>query len=206
MVDPGLTPECGKPCGAVAGLVLAGGLGRRMGGIDKGLQSYAGKPLIAHVLERFAPQVDAVFINANRSIPEYARFGYPILSDQKSGFLGPLAGLHAGLSESGHDWLATVPCDAPRLPRNLVDVLLAARHRGTAPVLVAATARGLQPVFLLAHRRVLPELEQFLATGGRKVEAWLQEVSAESVPFADESAFLNINTLAEAECKPTAPH
>ncbi len=184
---------------SVAGLVLAGGLGRRMGGVDKGLQIYAGKPLIAQVLERFTPQVGALWINANRSISEYARFGYPVLGDRIGGFVGPLAGLHAGLSALGQDWLATVPCDAPSLPLDLVDRLIEASKHSSAPVFVAATARGLQPVFLLAHRRALPGLEQFIAAGGRRVEVWLQEAGSEAVPFADESAFLNINTLAEAE-------
>jgi len=188
----------------VTGLVLAGGLGRRMGGADKGLRAYAGKPLVAHVLERFAPQVDEVLINANRSQEDYARFGHAIVGDRLPGFLGPLAGLHAGLAAARNDWLVAVPCDAPRLPLDLVDTLLAASKQSGAAVFVARTDRGLQPVFLLAHRRLLPQLERFLAAGARKAEAWLKEAGAEAVNFADDGAFLNINTSAEAEARPDA--
>src|SRR3974390_3147457 len=111
-VDPARTP--------VAGIVLAGGQGRRMGSVDKGLAVLAGKPMVAHVLSRFAPQVDTVVINANQNLDRYASLGYPVLPDTVGGFAGPLAGLHAGMTHATQSLVATVPCDSPFLPGDLV--------------------------------------------------------------------------------------
>src|SRR5919197_5324771 len=104
----------------VSGIVLAGGLGRRMGGVDKGLQLLHGRPMIAHVLARLAPQVDEIVINANQNLERYAAFGHRVVSDRISGFAGPLAGLHAGLEAISQPLALTVPCDSPFLPSDLV--------------------------------------------------------------------------------------
>src|SRR3990170_926524 len=100
----------------VSGIVLAGGQGRRMGGVDKGLQLLRGKPMVAWVLERLAPQVGEIVINANQNREAYVRFGHRVVPDEVGGFAGPLAGLHAGLAAVAHELAVTVPCDSPFLP------------------------------------------------------------------------------------------
>jgi len=100
--------------------VLAGGLGRRMGGVDKGLQPFRGKPMAQWAIERLAPQVDELIVNANQNRSDYERFGYRVVADELSGFAGPLAGLHAGMKAAGRDLVVTVPCDSPFLPGDLL--------------------------------------------------------------------------------------
>src|ERR671926_1083594 len=126
---------------AVSGIVLAGGLGRRMGGVDKGLQPLHGRPMIAHVLERLGPQVDDIVINANQNLERYGAFGHRVVKDEISGFAGPLAGLHAGLAAISQPLAVTVPCDSPFLPSDLVARL--ARALGSNDLAVAKT--GAQP-------------------------------------------------------------
>src|SRR3990172_9232766 len=117
----------------ITGVILAGGEGRRMGGVDKGLRELRGKPMIQWVLERFAPQVDAVLINANQNLDVYARFGHPVVTDEIGGYAGPLAGLQCALNTARHPLVATVPCDSPFLPSDLVARLPAALQAGQAP-------------------------------------------------------------------------
>lgn len=180
------------------GVVLAGGLGRRMGGADKGLQLLRDRPLVAWVLERLAPQVDAVFINANRNIERYAGFGYPVLPDEVPDFAGPLAGLHAALAVARTPLVVTVPCDSPYLPLDLVARLHAALEREAADLAVARTLEQSHPVFCLARRTLLPHLAAYLAAGGRKVDRWYATLKVSEVAFDDEAAaFENINTAAE---------
>jgi len=182
----------------VSGIVLAGGQGRRMGGVDKGLVTLTGKPMVAHVLARFAPQVDAVAINANQNLERYASFGFPVIPDAVGGFAGPLAGLHAGLTHGTHALVATVPCDSPFLPEDLVARLAAALDRQAAQLAVAKTFDQPHPVFCLVRRDVLPHLSAFLEGGGRKIDAWYATLAVVEVAFDDEAdAFRNINTAAE---------
>jgi molybdenum cofactor guanylyltransferase len=193
----------------VTGLVLAGGLGRRMapgeGGVDKGLEPFRGRPMIAHVIERFAPQVGALLVNANRNRERYVEFGYPVVGDEIPDFAGPLAGLHAGLRACATRWLATAPCDSPFLPADLVARLAEGAVAAGAPLAVARTASGSQPVFLLVAHELLPHLEGFLAGGRRRVDAWYASLAVVEVDFDDEQAFLNINTREElARSEPEA--
>jgi molybdopterin-guanine dinucleotide biosynthesis protein A len=182
----------------IAGVVLAGGQGRRMGGVDKGLRRLRGKPMVQWVLERLAPQVDEVLINANRNAEEYAAFGYPVIADRIAGFAGPLAGLHAALSGTAMPLLATVPCDSPFLPGDLVARLRKALYEQDAELAVAHTQTRAQPVFCLCRRTVLPQLSDFLAGGGRKVDQWQATLRVAAVAFDDEiEAFGNINTAEE---------
>jgi len=181
----------------LTGVVVAGGLGRRMGGVDKGLQLLRGRPLVAWVLERLAPQVDAVFINANRNVERYAGFGYPVLRDEVPGFAGPLAGLHAALSAASTPLVVTVPCDSPYLPHDLVARLHAALEVEAADLAVARTPGQSQPVFCLARRTLLPHLAAYLEGGGRKVDRWYATLKVSEVTFDDAAAFENINTAAE---------
>ena len=180
----------------VSGIVLAGGLGRRMGGVDKGLQPLHGRPMIAHVLERLAPQVDEIVINANQNLERYGAFGHRVVKDEISGFAGPLAGLHAGLAAVSHPLAVTVPCDSPFLPADLVARL--ARALGGNDLAVAKTGDQPHPVFALVRRTVAPNLQSFLAGGGRKIDAWYASLKVVEVSFDDEAnAFRNINTLDE---------
>jgi molybdopterin-guanine dinucleotide biosynthesis protein A len=182
----------------VTGLVLAGGLGRRMGGTDKGLQPLAGRPMVAHVLDRLAPQVEEILVNANQNGERYAAFGHRVVPDEVGGFAGPLAGLHAGLKAAAHPFVATVPCDSPFLPADLVRRLSDALIAEHADVAVAKTGDQAHPVFALVRASVLPHLQAFLAGGGRKIDAWYATLRVVEVPFDDEAeAFSNINTREE---------
>ena len=186
------------PAPAITGLVLAGGQGRRMGTIDKGLVPLAGRPMVAHVLERLAPQVDDILINANQHSAEYAAFGHRVIADAIGGFAGPLAGLQVGLANARHDLVATVPCDSPFLPADLVARLAAALDARAADIAVARTFDQPHPVFALVRRTVLPNLTRFLEGGGRKIDAWYAALRTVEVPFDDEAqAFRNINTTDE---------
>lgn len=126
----------------ITGLVLAGGLGRRMGGIDKGLQEFRGEPMVAQVIRRFAPQVDALIVNANQNIERYAAFGHPVVPDVITGYAGPLAGLHAGLNACRTPLLVTSPCDSPFLPLDLVARLHEALEREGADLASRAPANS----------------------------------------------------------------
>ena len=195
-----------KPAGGdITGIVLAGGMGRRMGGIDKGLVELDGRPMVAHVLARLSPQVDAVLINANQNQDRYAAFGYPVVADAVGGFAGPLAGLHAGMAAAATPLVVTVPCDSPFLPTDLVTRLAAARARDNAQLAVARTFDQPHPVFALVRRDVLPHLATFLERGGRKIDAWYATLRIVDVAFDDcEAAFRNINTADELAAVATA--
>jgi molybdopterin-guanine dinucleotide biosynthesis protein A len=182
----------------VAGVILAGGLGRRMGGVDKGLQLLRGRPMVQWVLERLTPQVDEVLINANRHAEDYSAFGCPVIGDRIAGFAGPLAGLHAALSATALPFVATVPCDSPFLPADLVARLARALLEGEADLATARALGQAHPVFCLCRRSVLPRLTAFLEGGGRKVEAWHGTLAKAEVDFDDQAeAFSNINTPEE---------
>ncbi|HUW38933.1 MAG TPA: molybdenum cofactor guanylyltransferase MobA [Rhodocyclaceae bacterium] len=185
--------------GAVTGLVLAGGLGRRMGGGDKGLLLFRGQPLVAHTIARLAPQVDALIINANQNREAYAAFGHPVIMDAVGNFAGPLAGLHAGLCACATPLLVTAPCDSPFLPLDLVARLHAALQETDAQLAVAQTGGRTQPVFALCRADLRDNLILYLEGGGRKVDAWYAALRVTEVPFDEEAAFANINTPEELE-------
>ena len=182
----------------VTGIVLAGGQGRRMGGVDKGWVELAGEAMIAHVLRRLAPQVGDIVINANQNLDRYRALGHPVFADSVGGFAGPLAGLHAGLMHATQELAVTVPCDSPFLPSDLVDRLDSALVGNNAQLAVAKTFDQPHPVFALVRRDVLPNLAAFLEGGGRKIDAWYAALDVVEVPFDDEAdAFRNINTADE---------
>ena len=182
----------------ITGLVLAGGQGRRMGGVDKGLTLLRGRPMVAWVLERLAPQVGEILINANQNLDQYRSLGYPVVTDEISGFAGPLAGLQAGMRAARTTFVLTCPCDSPFVPTDLAARLFAALDKGTDDLAVVKTGSWLQPVFALARTALLPQLTAFLEKGGRKVDAWYAAVKVVDVAFDDqEQAFTNINTIDE---------
>lgn len=184
----------------VTGIVLAGGQGRRMGGVDKGLVAFRGRPMVAHAIERLAPQVGRIVVNANQHAEAYARFGHPVVPDAIGGYAGPLAGLHAGLAAVDTPLAVTVPCDSPFLPLDLVARLRAGLEGGGAELAVARTFDQPHPVFALVRTAVRAHLEAFLAGGGRKIDAWYATLAVVEVGFDDEAAaFSNINTRDELE-------
>jgi molybdopterin-guanine dinucleotide biosynthesis protein A len=190
----------------ITGVILAGGQGRRMGTVDKGLRELRGKAMAVWVIERFAPQVDEVLINANQNLDVYARFGYRVIPDEIGGFAGPLAGLQRGLSEASHPLVATSPCDTPFLPADLVARLHAALQADAAQLAVARTGDQPHPVFCVCRRDVLPHLTAFLQQGGRKIDAWYATLKVVEVVFDDQpGAFSNINTQAELDAFETTP-
>jgi len=182
----------------ITGVILAGGLGRRMGGTDKGLQELRGRPMVQWVIERLAPQVDELLINANQNGTRYAAFGHRVVPDLVPDYAGPLAGLHAALSAASHPLIATAPCDSPFLPADLVSRLAKALTASRAEIAVARTFAQPHPVFCLCRRDVLPHLSDFLARGERKFERWYSTLNAVEVAFDDvAAAFENINTRQE---------
>lgn len=187
----------------ITGLVLAGGRGSRMGGVDKGLQPYRGMPLARQALQRLAPQVARTMINANRHLDAYADFGVPVCADNLADYPGPLAGFLAGLVRCETPWLVTVPCDSPRFPLDLVERLAAAAAGAEAEIALAATREdGViqpQPVFCLLRTDLRASLERFIAGGRRKIDRWTAQHRCATVVFDDREAFANANTQDELE-------
>jgi len=190
----------------LTGLVLAGGRGMRMGGVDKGLQPLHGEPLASHVLRRLARQTGALLISANRHPDVYAALGAPfgaeVIADTLPGFPGPLAGLLAGLRAAHTDYVLSAPCDTPRLPDELAARLgeaLDSNHADIATVTTADAAGNvsLHPVFALLRTSLSEDLAAFLEARERKVRAWYARHRTVEVVFTDERAFYNINSLQE---------
>lgn len=194
----------------ITGLVLAGGRGTRMGGVDKGLLPFRGQPLARHALQRLAPQVGNCMVNANRHPERYAQFGVPVFADSLADYAGPLAGFLCGLAHCSTPWLLTVSCDTPLFPHDLAQRLARAAATQNAEIVFAAgretDAQGNtrwrdQPVFCLLHAALRPSLLRYTAEGGRKIDAWARAQRCISVAFDqpgdDPRAFANANTPEE---------
>jgi molybdopterin-guanine dinucleotide biosynthesis protein A len=195
----------------ITGLVLSGGRGTRMGGVDKGLQHHLGLPLALHALLRLQPQVGPVMISANRNLKAYQSLGVPIWPDTLPDQPGPLAGLLTGLEHCTTPYLVTVPCDTPRFPGDLVLRLASALTEQDAELAMAATLdHGVlqpQPVFCLLHTALRGSLASYLQCGQRRVDRWTASHRQALVLFDDSAAFFNANTLAELQKldQPTPP-
>jgi molybdopterin-guanine dinucleotide biosynthesis protein A len=180
----------------VLGVILAGGLSRRMGGGDKALAPLHGKPVLAHVIERLAPQVDGLVLNANGDPARWAAFGLAVVPDGVPGFPGPLAGLLAAMDWAAgrYGWIATAACDSPFLPRDLV-----ARLRGAGGAAVAASGGRRHPVAGLFPVALRGELAAFIAGGGRRAGDWADRSGAVAVDFdaSPVDPFFNVNTPEE---------
>lgn len=193
----------------ITGVVLAGGRGARMGGVDKGLQLFHGVPLAQHALQRLQPQVGASMLNANRHLDDYRAFGVPVHTDTLPDYAGPLAGFITALEHCATPYLVTVPCDSPLFPTDLVIRLAQAMAREQADIAMASieepdrrderTPWRVQPVFCLLRTQLLPSLRLFIAEGGRKIDAWTARHTTVAVPFDDPRAFGNANTLDELQ-------
>ena len=196
----------------ITGLILAGGRGSRMGGVDKGLQNFNGIPLALHTLMRLGPQVETVMVNANRNLSAYESFGASVWPDASADFAGPLSGFLVGLERAETPYLLTVPCDTPRLPLDLAERLANALVREGADIAMAAAPElkddgsaevRAQPVFCLLKIELSESLVAFTHSGGRKIDAWTAQHKTVLVPFDaptdDRLAFANINTLSELQ-------
>ncbi|MBS0057033.1 molybdenum cofactor guanylyltransferase MobA [Yersinia sp. Marseille-Q3913] len=182
----------------ITGVILAGGRSSRMGGNDKGLILLHGKPLFQHVIDQLRPQVDHVLINANRNQALYQESGIPVISDIIPGFVGPLAGMHAGLSHSSTEWVVFVPCDVPGLPIHLVSQLW--YGKGQALAAYAHDGKRAHPTLVLMHVSLKPLLAEFLAKGDRKLMILMENVNAQPVVFSGQAnPFSNLNTPADCD-------
>jgi molybdenum cofactor guanylyltransferase len=186
---------------AVTGLVLAGGRGTRMGGVDKGLQLHRGVPLAQYALERLRPQVGALMLNANRNLEAYRAMGVPVWPDEMAEFPGPLAGMLAGLEHCATPYLVTVPCDTPNFPADLVARLAEGLASADAEIAIAYTQESegprAQPVFCLMKATLRAGLKAFIDSGERKTGLFAARHGGTRVVFHDPAAFANANTLDE---------
>ena len=184
----------------VTGLILAGGRGERMGGADKGWVVHEGRPLIVSVVERFAPQVGPLLISANRNVELYSALGTVVEDDTSAvngePFAGPLIGVLTGLRRSHTEWVAIVPCDAPRVPLNLVQSLASAASNAGAEAACARASDQLQPIFALVKTHLTDNLARAIGAGERAMHRWLESLRVVAVDFDDAEAFLNINKIA----------
>ncbi len=173
----------------VTTVILAGGQGIRIGG-DKALQLLRGRPLIDWVLDAVKPQSAEVLISANERHAAYAHCGCRIVADLTPG-AGPLAGLQAAMRQASHEWVASVPCDTPFLPSDLIERLFAALNDGEAAVAVAGRRH---PTIALYRKSLLPRLDAYLAAGERRVGGWLDTLRVGEAVFDEVAAFANVNT------------
>ncbi len=196
----------------ITGLILAGGRGSRMGGVDKGLQNFNGIPLALHTLMRLGPQVESVMVNANRNLSAYESFGASVWPDASADFAGPLSGFLVGLERAETPYVLTVPCDTPRLPLDLAERLAEVLVREDADIAMASapetdehghTQIRTQPVFCLMKIELSESLVKFTHSGGRKIDTWTGQHKTVVVPFDAEGddplAFANVNTLTELQ-------
>ena len=180
----------------ITGVILAGGRGARMGGVDKGLIKLNGRPLVEHVIQRLQPQVPHIIISANRNHDEYARYGFAVVSDEvESNDAGPLAGILSALTHATTDYILTVPCDAPRLPHDLAARLLLQLQRDRTRAGMAHDGTRPQPIFALLHTSLQDDVRRALRAGEYKVGRWLQNYGCSTADFSDcAECFINLNT------------
>lgn len=195
-----MTPTDSGICSHITGVILAGGQGRRMGGKDKGLISFADKPLIQSVIDKILPQVEQIIINANRNTSDYESFGYPVVSDAINNFQGPLAGFMAAMECVTTKYIVFVPCDGPMLSDELVNRLARQLLQDNADIAVAHDGHRMQPVYALIPTHLKDSLEQYLLSGRRKIDRWYAIHKVSLVDFSDiPDSFININTRQERD-------
>ncbi len=187
---------------ACAAVILAGGRGSRLGGVDKGLVEVGGRPLVLWVLQALGTRASAVYVSANRNLPAYAelgaRHGFALVRDQEDDFRGPLAGVAAALEQAEASLVFSCPCDSPALDASLIDLLCRHLLARDAEIAVARDGERLQPVFALYRRDLAARLRAWLAAGGRKIDRWFAECRTIEVAAPEYSrSFVNINTPEE---------
>ena len=181
--------------GDITAVILAGGSGERMGGVDKGLIHLDGKTLVQHLVERLQPQVEKIVINANRNIEIYRELGYPVIEDTITGFAGPLAGIDSVMRTIDTPYILTVPCDTPKIPKDLVRRLVDAANDAGKKIAVVHDHERLQPAHALLPVSLKHELDSWIVSGRRSIQEWLTLYDFAVADFSDKSgAFINLNT------------
>lgn len=184
----------------VTGVILAGGEARRMNGQDKGLIQIADKPMIEYILEAISGQVGTIIINANRNQDVYQQYGYPVVSDEFSGFNGPLAGMASSMRKINTELMVTMPCDSPYIPGDLVSRLYQQLYKESADISVAHDGERIQPVFSLMKCNLLGSLLDYLNSGERKIDRWFKQHEMIITDFSNKpQTFINLNTPEDIE-------
>ncbi|MEQ1546176.1 molybdenum cofactor guanylyltransferase MobA [Methyloglobulus sp.] len=182
----------------VTGVILAGGLARRMNNRDKGLVRFKGQPMVSYAIAAMNAVADQTIINANRNIAEYKEFGLPVVSDQTDSFDGPLAGVLTAMMFAETGLLLVMPCDSPLVKAEHLQKLLSTQETSDADVAVAFDGERLHPVFFAIKVILKPNLQDYLLNGQRKIDHWLEKHKMVTVDFSTEAKiFININSMAE---------
>ena len=190
----------------ITAVILAGGQGRRMGGRDKGLLEFEGRPLIAILIEKLERQSVGIVINANRNLPAYGSYGYPVVRDRLDDYQGPLAGFASAMAIVDTDFILTLPCDGPLLADDYVQRFVDRHAQTGASICVAHDGERLQPVHALIRVDLLPGLEAFLGHGERKIDRWYARHDFATTDFSDcAGMFRNINTPADQKALLDSP-
>lgn len=171
-------------------IILAGGKGKRVGSVDKGLLEYKNKPLIEHMINIIAPQVDDIVISANRNTERYEGYTRKVVSDESEDYLGPLAGISAALPHCNHDWVLIVACDTPFLPGDIIDKFLS--NKIDSNLYIAESDNHLQLVLLL-NKNLHDSIKQSLLNGQLRLMRWAVSQQPQTVIFQDSAAFKNLN-------------
>ena len=179
----------------VTGVILAGGLARRMQQQDKGLILFNNRPMVSYAINAMVQVADEVLINANRSQQEYQQLGYPVFADETQDFSGPLAGIYTAMTKTRSPVILVMPCDSPLMKASHLQKLLDTLEALDADIAVAFDGERLQPVFLALNTSLKDSLKDYLAQGQRKIDRWLQQHKLVKVDFSDnKEVFKNINT------------
>jgi molybdopterin-guanine dinucleotide biosynthesis protein A len=182
----------------LAGVILAGGLARRMKSRDKGLVPYHGRPLVCYAIDALAGTVPEIIVNANRNLDQYRRFGRPVISDRTASFDGPLAGILTAMLHTEAEVLVVLPCDSPLIKSEHVQKLLATRAEHDADIAAAYDGERLHPVFLALKTGLKDSLQDYLNRGERKIGRWLEQHRLVHADFsATPEIFANVNTMTE---------
>ncbi len=182
----------------VTGVILAGGLARRMNNQDKGLVKYKGRPMVSYAITALGAVADQTLINANRNREQYEKFGLPVVADQTDSFDGPLAGVLSAMIHTDADVLIVMPCDSPLIKAEHLQKLLLTRAEHDADVAVAFDGERLHPVFLAIKTSLKTSLQDYLASGQRRIDCWLEQQKMVKADFSNEpEIFININTLTQ---------
>ncbi len=184
----------------VTGVILAGGMGRRMDGVDKGLVMLKESEMIAWVINTLQPNVDEVIINANRNLPDYEKFGVKVVADSLEGYQGPLAGFEAGMAAATTGWVYTCPCDSPMQSPDLLPHMSSCVFAEGAEIGVAFDGERTHPVFSMVRTDLLSSLRDYLQSGERKIDRWFDQHKLLTVDCRNYAAsFTNINTVEELQ-------
>lgn len=186
----------------ISAVILAGGFGKRMGGEDKGLVLFRGKPLIRYSLDKVPVNFENVYISANRNIKKYESFGFEVIQDQGEQGLGPLGGVYTALEKSCAKYLVVLPCDTPFLPKNIVNELLHPLLTEDYDCTVACTEnfnglRRYHPTCMAIKIKQKEVLKKYLFGGGRKIMPWVESQNFYHILFNRELDFANLNTYEE---------